>query len=162
MTEMADYYGMLRPLSASLVGLIVRDGGLAHSLSDYAWKILPIAVKLRNETLFDDCLTLCLGPYGEPEYHQIEDEILRSAVEKIYGRLAIEVSDRLQSIMGCATGSPYRELNSCVEQRTGLLKEAILQTEEQNRNFAIPEFYRNLQENAWKHMKGIFGNLLEN
>jgi hypothetical protein len=76
---MADYYGMLRLLSATLAGSVVN----IFELQDNVWKVLPYAVKFRNEKLYRDCVILCLGTYKKPQYHKIERDFLRLKVQAI-------------------------------------------------------------------------------
>jgi hypothetical protein len=84
---MADYYGMVRPLSATLVGSVVQVAGL----QDHAWEVLPYAVNLRNEKLYKDCVIPCLGPRKNPQDQKIINKDLRATVRAI----AIEQSKKV-------------------------------------------------------------------
>jgi hypothetical protein len=87
LTELADYYGALRSLSAGLGGAMLTVPRLIKYLHKNAFKLLPLAIKLRNESLLRDCVILCMGPYDNPQRQKIKDEHLRAAVTKISERL---------------------------------------------------------------------------
>ncbi|EPE24746.1 hypothetical protein GLAREA_08599 [Glarea lozoyensis ATCC 20868] len=87
LTDLADYYGALRSVSAGLGSATLTVPNLFESLKKEAFKVLPLAIKLRNENLFRDCVIWCMGPYDNPQRRKIKDENLRAVVKKISERL---------------------------------------------------------------------------
>jgi hypothetical protein len=91
LTELANYYGMLRTFSTSLSATILGHHELREILPGNAFKVVFCAVKLRSPALFSDCATFCLGPINDPQYLKIQDIDLMRAIDKIYLRLTAKI-----------------------------------------------------------------------
>jgi hypothetical protein len=74
LTELADYYCALRIVSCTLDAALYQSHWVRSNLVDWASPLLPAAAKLRNKTLFSDCLTLCLGPWDHPAWFYLNDQ----------------------------------------------------------------------------------------
>ncbi|KAH8801164.1 hypothetical protein F5882DRAFT_514465 [Hyaloscypha sp. PMI_1271] len=78
LTAMARFYAALPVLSRSLLNTIPRSPGFLTGMQGKAVELLVAAKELRHPELFKDCLLLCLGPWGAPEFNQLEDHQLKS------------------------------------------------------------------------------------
>lgn len=85
LVELADYYRALRIVSCTLdQGLIHGiEEGLMYKMMDDPYKILRLAVKLRNETLFQECLCLSLGLWASPKFEESKDNEVRDICYKV-------------------------------------------------------------------------------
>ena len=92
LTEFADYYRSLPMVSNSLYAALLHDPGFVKIIPDNAAKIIPLAIKLRNFALYNDCIIHLLGPWRRPRFTLLEDKELKKLVVNAYAKLALQVS----------------------------------------------------------------------
>ncbi|EPE24742.1 hypothetical protein GLAREA_08595 [Glarea lozoyensis ATCC 20868] len=162
LTEIANYYGMLRSLSASITGPIVSNKVIGAFLEPLAEDMLPRAVKLRNKALYKECLIYCLGPYNEPRYDSLKDHAkIYLSAEKVYQRLSVKVSQRLQDILENVARefSPEWEEDQLKKLIKAIVKSRVIAPED---DASIPEFFRNLEGQNDFYDCGCCHDLLDN
>lgn len=93
LTAMARFYAALPVLSRSLLNTIPRSPGFLSGMQNMAVELLVAAKELRHPQLFKDCLLLCLGPWGAPEFNQLEDHQLKSVAIRARNELCFGVCE---------------------------------------------------------------------
>lgn len=100
---LADYYRALPAFSTALDGAFLRSPMLVEAIHRIPHQLIKIAVQLRNEVLYRECLIQCMGPYGLPKYVMIQNASLRKIGEDAYcllGRMVLDTQYKLLNNMG--------------------------------------------------------------
>jgi hypothetical protein len=138
LTEFADYYRCLPVVSNSLYAVLLQDPDFVKTIPDNAAKIIPLAIKLRNLALYNDCIIHLLGPWRQPRFTLLEDNELKKLASNAYAKLALQISQadaKIRLYIHRAPGT-CREIRDRVEATSmGIGFEE---------SFCQPLYYRNL------------------
>jgi hypothetical protein len=107
LTAMADYYCVLRIVSRSIDAALRRSPVLVRKLRKHAFRGMELAEKLRNTTLFEDCLILSIGPWNSPsfEYAVCDDDKLYRIAVRARNSIAGKLDSIHRSLLDEATKS---------------------------------------------------------
>ncbi|KAH7319430.1 hypothetical protein BKA65DRAFT_599494 [Rhexocercosporidium sp. MPI-PUGE-AT-0058] len=116
-TKLADYYDALRILSRSLDCPGQRYDLKHMNLWEDPCGMLRIAKKLRNATLFQECLTLSAGPLSGPKFFE-----LQFSVPELF-KLALSVTGQIRVAMVEAHNCLMQHLEKLREENPSLNQE---------------------------------------
>ncbi|TVY78168.1 hypothetical protein LSUE1_G004189 [Lachnellula suecica] len=88
-TQLADYYRALPILSLTVSAALPTNPGMTAAIPQHCCSILEDAYKLRNATLFRECLVYACGPWDSPagpQYMTLQNTKLKFVVERAYHR----------------------------------------------------------------------------
>jgi hypothetical protein len=107
--EFADYYRALPGFSSALDGAFFKSTALIEAIHVMPHRLIKVAVQLRNEVLYRDCLIQCMGPWNEPKWHLIEDEKLEKLALEAHRRLGGLIHDAQYNILNSVgrSGHPF-------------------------------------------------------
>lgn len=163
MTQIADYYCALPALSHSLNAVLPYCVEFCGKIRENALTLLQLSVKLRNRLLYQECLIYVLGPWSQPAYLQIEDELVRKYADAAHAQICRKIAaPEIQSIFIIGPGLHYQNFwqvaVDCTTNRTGT-------------GFRMPEFCRTLHSSygsashygrtVFKHLEPLLSNHLK-
>ncbi|KAF8848281.1 hypothetical protein BDZ45DRAFT_810907 [Acephala macrosclerotiorum] len=168
--ELADYYCALRVVSRGL-DEAMKCGeveGLIWDLEKDPCRFLRLAIRLRNETLFKECLCLSLGPWTEPVYYKCRDKEVFKICE--------QARMKLYAHTGRVNEGLVKELNRLDRENPFLRDEMVEHMKKASANsnnrssdkVYLPQYYRKLgnfkssngRQPFWDSLQGLLDNKL--
>ena len=134
-------------VSNSLYAALLHDPGFVKIIPDNAAKILPLAIKLRNIALYNDCMIFLLGPWRRPRFALLEDKELKKLVANAYAKLALQVSrvDAEVSLYFCRFGE-QREFRDRAETSAIRSERFVSKPSYYHNLYNYTSFHRNLYD----------------
>jgi hypothetical protein len=99
-------------VSNFLYAALLRDPDFVGTIPDNAANIIPLAIKLRNIALYNDCIIHLLGPWRQPRFTLLEDKELKKLASNAYAKLALQIfkADAKVHLYFCHSADRCREL----------------------------------------------------
>ncbi|KUJ24423.1 uncharacterized protein LY89DRAFT_745306 [Mollisia scopiformis] len=162
LVDLADYYCSLRIVSQTLHQLLMterRRGFLCDFIEDPC-EFLGLAITLRNEILFKDCLCLALGPWSNPAFLKCKDKKLRDICDKARAKIYVEIGTFNERLLN-ELNDP-RKNNQ--ELRTEMLEHSqavsAISKDPVSGRIRLPLYYRKLSDFVSKARKHPFRHLI--
>ena len=92
MTRFADYYQILSHLSRTLNGAFTTSERFLQEIRWGPEKILPLAAKLRNATLFRECIIWVVSEWPENKVYAIEDPKVKKIAQNAFNSIAAKAA----------------------------------------------------------------------
>lgn len=107
LVDLGDYYCALPAVSRSLYAAFLNSNYIRFKIQDAAHKLLPLAVKLRNQILFRDCLIWTVSDWDNNLIDEIEDPKLKSIARRAYNAIGCQVAKALQRVQQAQTKADH-------------------------------------------------------
>lgn len=144
MIKFADYYRCLRIVSRTIGENFYKNANFAVALIDHSADFIEGAVKLRNETLFRDCLILQQSPWTDPQFHYLKDvklskaaAVVRRRIKEVIGDLSIDIMHILNTMK--------QDDPATHSEMWYFMQEAAARSVDDKKRFCAPKYYRLLQ-----------------
>ncbi|CZR55513.1 uncharacterized protein PAC_05401 [Phialocephala subalpina] len=161
--ELADYYCALRIVSRTLDEAITygEEEGVFWGLKENPCRFLQLAISLRNERLFKECLCLSLGPWTDPVFRKGATgevwQICEKACSKIYARMG-RVNERLLKRMHQLARNDPAARDKMLEY---MKKVSLNFTDSSPDKMYLPQYYRKLWNFKSNDGKQLFRDAME-
>jgi hypothetical protein len=144
---MADYYRMLLILSTSLDAVLLNCRHCFDEVPERKFELFPIAVKLRNQLLFRECLILLLGPFSNPSFKRLEDSNLKLVAKAAFEKLTAKFGKTQQYIWERAS-APMVIDGIGSKERIKILTDALTEAKGEREELHFPVYYRIISKNG--------------
>jgi hypothetical protein len=161
-TQLADYYCALPILSSSLYAAFGRSFYFCSEIHGFEIELLGAAVKLRNDTLYKECMVLLMSPWTNPKFRKIQDPKLRQLANSAHHKLCQEVLEVQRNISEALYELPSAHLKEYRELDEEMTVEHL---HDHGGKIVLPNLYRLMHDNLSRnlnHIQDHFGGLLEN
>lgn len=138
MVQMAEDYCALPALSASLSGALFHSPKFRSNIGHFSTKLLGLAIKLRHEVLFRECLVHVLGPWKKPRYKAIFNPNLYNIAQAAYNKMCADLVSCQQEISHIICEWPPNEVTRQTWE--------ILKLTDQGDGISMPAYYAALQK----------------
>ncbi|TVY47964.1 hypothetical protein LOCC1_G002625, partial [Lachnellula occidentalis] len=158
-TELADYYCTLPSLSKSLYVAFGRSPEFCDGILNNAIELLEAAVKLRNEVLYRECMTLLMGPWSKPKYLMIKDKKLKQLAALAHHSICCRVLSSQNDLMEDVVGDNDEVVKIYREREREASAKTMYEKPNQSPRLRLPRLYRQLVDGPFG---GNYERLLTN
>lgn len=150
-TKLADYYCTLPSLSRSLYGAFGRSPDFCNSIRGNIIDLLEVAVKLRNEILYRECMTLLMGPWIHPKYLMIKDKKLKQLAASAHHSICSKILMIQTFVMEETLGEDREVLKDFREQELDAITQNLDRNSDEVSSLCLPLLYRQLTNTHFGH-----------
>lgn len=162
MVRLADYYDALKVLSSSIVeSSLFQKTDFIGATFVQPECLIEVAFRLRNATLYRQCLTLLMGPWENPKFNDILNPKLKAHAETQYTKLVSGVIITQQALDRYFESSEQREHPPHTNLEKWWKSYCTGSLPIYGRGHLLPAFYRRVLNNLKRKECGYLTVILE-